>query len=67
MNLKSLSLATKESYLIFNNILYKGMDGVVMESLLESSLANAVLAHYEQNCLDSCPLGNYTIILTTVC
>ena len=43
------------------------MDGVVMESLLEPSLANAVLAHYEQNCLDSCPLGNYTITLTTVC
>ena len=30
VNLKSLSLATKKSYFIFNNILYKRIDGAAM-------------------------------------
>ena len=51
-----LSLATKESYFIFNNILYKQIDGVPMSSPLGLSLANAFVTHHEQNCLDSCPL-----------
>ena len=51
-----LSLATKESYFIFNNALYKQTDGVAMVSLLKPSLANAFLAHHEQNWLESCPL-----------
>ena len=50
------SLATKELYFIFNNILYKDFDGAAMGSPLVSSLANAFLAHHEQNWLDSCPL-----------
>ena len=41
-----LSIATKESYFIFNNILYKQIDGVAMGSPLGSSLANAFLAHH---------------------
>ena len=38
-----LSLATKESYFIFNNILSKHIDGVAMGSPWGSSLANAFL------------------------
>ena len=46
-----LSLATKESYFIFNNILFKQIDGVAMGSPLGTSLANTFLAYYEQNWL----------------
>ena len=48
-----LSLATKEIYFIFNNILYKQIDGVAIGSPLGSSLANAFLANHEQTVLDS--------------
>ena len=51
-----LSLRTKESSFISNNILYKQIDGVAMGSPLGSSLANAFLVHHEQNWLDNCPL-----------
>ena len=51
-----LSLATKEPYFIFNNILYKQIDGVAMGSPLGLSLADAFLVHYEQNWLDRCSL-----------
>ena len=58
MNLKNFfkSLAIKEPYFIFNNILYKEIDGVAMGSPLGPSLANAFLAHHEQNWLDNCPV-----------
>ena len=49
------SLATKELYFIFNNILYKQIDGVAMGCPLGPSLAFAFMAHHEQNWLDSCP------------
>ena len=48
-----LSLATKESYFFFNNILYKQIDGVAMGSPLGPSLANTFLTHHEQDSLDS--------------
>ena len=48
-----LSLATKESYFVFNNILCKQIDVVTMGPPLGPSLDNAFLAHHEQNC---CPL-----------
>ena len=51
-----LSLATKESHFIFNNILYKQIDRVVMGPPLGPSLANAFLAHHEQNWADNCRL-----------
>ena len=38
-----LFLATKESYFIFNEILYKQIDGVAMGSPLGLTLANAFL------------------------
>ena len=39
-----LCLATKESYFIFNGLLYKQVDGVAMGSPLEPSIANAFLS-----------------------
>ena len=50
-----LQLATSESSLIFDNILYKQVDGVAMGSPLGPTLANAFLCHYEKLWLDSCP------------
>ena len=43
-----LSLATKESYFIFNGLLYKQIDGVAMGSPLGHSLANALLSYHEK-------------------
>ena len=51
-----LSLATKELYFIFDNILYKQIVGVAMGSPLGSLLANAILLFHEQHWLDKCPL-----------
>ena len=51
-----LSLATKDSYFVFNNVLYKQIDGVAMGSPSGPSLANAFLTHHEQDWLDSSPL-----------
>ena len=50
-----LKLATSESSFVFDNILYKQIDGVPMGSPLGSTLANAFLCHYEKLWLDSCP------------
>ena len=43
-----LCLATKESYFIFNSLLYKQVDGVAMGSPLGPSLANAFLSYCEK-------------------
>ena len=51
-----LSLATKDLYFIFNDILCKQIDGVAIESPFEPLLANVFLAYREQNWLDSSPL-----------
>ena len=48
-----LSLATKESYFIFNGQLYKQADGVSMGSPLGPTLANAFLVHSEKNWLQN--------------
>ena len=50
-----LKLATSESSFIFDNILYKQIDGVAMGPSLGPTLANAFLCHYEKLWLDSCP------------
>ena len=50
-----LSLATKESYFIFNGQLYKQVDGVAMGSPLGPTLANTFLVHFEKNWLQDCP------------
>ena len=44
-----LSLATKESYFIFNEVLHKQKDGFAMGSLVGPTLANAFLCIYEKN------------------
>ena len=44
-----LCLATKESYFVFNGLLYKQVDGVAMGPPLGLSLANAFLSYYEKN------------------
>ena len=46
-----LSLATKESYFIFNKVLCKQKDGVAMGSPLCTILANAFLYFCEKNSL----------------
>ena len=43
-----LSLATKESYFIFNGLLYKQIDSVAMGSTLGPSLADAFLSYHEK-------------------
>ena len=50
-----LSLASKESYFFFNEVLYKQKDGVAMGSPLGPTLANAFLSHYEKIWLERCP------------
>ena len=44
-----LSLATKESYFIFNEYLYKQIDGVAMSSPLGPTLPYAFLCFYEKS------------------
>ena len=44
-----LTLANKESYFIFYNILYKQIDSVAMGSPLGPTLANALLCFYEKS------------------
>ena len=43
-----LCLATRESYFIFNDLLYKQIDGVAMDSPLGPSLAKAFLSYQER-------------------
>ena len=43
-----LSLPTKESYFIFNEFLYKKIDGVAMGSTLGPTLAIAFLCFYDK-------------------
>ena len=50
-----LSLATKESYFVFNGHLYKQVDGVAVGSPLGPTLANTFLVHFEKNWLQNCP------------
>ena len=50
-----LKIATPESSFIFDDKLYKQIDGVAMDSPLGSTLANAFLCHYERTWLNKCP------------
>lgn len=52
---KILSLACKEMFFLFNNVIYKQVDGVAMGSPLGPTLANIFLSHHEKRWLDSCP------------
>ena len=50
-----LSLATQESYFIFNDVLYKQKDDVTMGSPLGPTMANVFLSFYEVKWLEQCP------------
>ena len=50
-----LKRATTESSFIFDNKLYKQVDGVGMGSPLEPTLANAFFCHYGKIWLNECP------------
>ena len=50
-----LKIATTESSFIFDNKLYKQVDGVAMGSPLVPTLGNAFLCHYEKTWLNECP------------
>ena len=52
-----MSAATaKESFFIFDNSLYRQIDGIAIGSPLDPTLPNAFLCHYEKEWLDSCPI-----------
>ena len=50
-----LSLATRETYFMFNSILYKQKDNVAMGSPLGPTIANVFLSFYEMKWLQQCP------------
>ena len=50
-----LKLATTKSSFIFDNKLYKHIDGVAMGLPLGPTLANAFLCHYDKIWLNECP------------
>ena len=58
-----LCLATKESYFIFNSLLYKQVDSVAMGSSLGPSLANVFLSYHEKNWLNNCLQGFKPVFL----
>ena len=51
-----LTLATKESFILFNGCYYKQTDGVAMGSPLGPTLANIFLCYHEELWLSSCPV-----------
>ena len=61
-----LKLATTESSFIFDNKLYKQIDGVAMGSPLGPTLANAFLCHYEKIWLNECPSQFKPVVLQTL-
>ena len=50
-----LEIATTESFFIFDNKLYKQIDGVAMGLPLGPTLVNIFLCHYEKAWLNECP------------
>ena len=62
-----LSLATQESYFMFNKSLYKQKDGVAMGSPLEPTMANAFLSFYEIKRFGQCPNEFKPVFLQKIC
>ena len=50
-----LSLATQESYFIYNDVLYKQKYGLAMGSPLGPTMASVFLSFYEVKWLEQCP------------
>ena len=57
-----LTLATFESFFVFDGKYHKECDGVAMGSPLGPTLANAFLCHYEKLWLQNCPVDFKPII-----
>ena len=62
-----LSLATKESYFIFNGLLYKQIDGVAIGSPLRLSLTNAFLSSHEKKLVKQLSARIYASFLPALC
>ena len=52
---KFLSLATREFYFVFNDILYQQKEGLVMGFSLGPTMANVFLSFHEMKWLEQCP------------
>ena len=52
-----LTLATTESFILFDGSYYQQTDGVAMGSPLGPTLANAFLCYHEQQWIDNCPIA----------
>ena len=50
-----LTVATKESFFMFNNKFYKQIDGVAIRSPLGPALANIFMCNFENKWLKDCP------------
>ena len=50
-----LTVATKESFFMFNNIFYKQIDGMAMRSPLGPPLTNTFMCKFENKWLKDCP------------
>lgn len=50
-----MSLCVKESYCLFDEVIYKQIDGCAMGSPISGTLANLFLCQHEQQWLENCP------------
>ena len=50
-----LTLAAYESFFIFDQVMYRQIDGAAMGSPLGPILVNAFLCHFEEQWLSECP------------
>ena len=57
-----LTLAAYESFFVFDQVMYRQIDGVGMGSLLGLILVTAFLCHFEKQWLSECP-WSFTQIL----
>ena len=62
-----LSLATQESYFMFNDILYKQNDGAAMGLPLGPTMANVFVSFYEMKWLEHCPNKFRSVFLQKIC
>ena len=54
---KLLEIAVQDTHFLFNNDIYKQVDGVAMGSPLGPIMANAFMCSLEEQMLDDCPLA----------
>lgn len=51
----TLPVPVKESYLLFDKIIYYKSDDVIMRSPMDFSSAKCLFSHYEKKWIDFCP------------